>query len=46
MIINNKNTNIYKKIDLLLWFMWGFSCLIIVPYIDFFFIKYSVNGSI
>ncbi len=39
MIISNKNTNIYKKIDLLLWFMWGFSCLIIVPYIDFFSIS-------
>lgn len=39
MIINNKNTNIYKKIDLLLWFMWGFSCLIFVPYIDLFSIS-------
>lgn len=39
MIINNKNTNIYEKIDLLLWFMWGFSCLIIVPYIDLFSIS-------
>lgn len=31
--MHTKKMNIYKKIDLLLWFLWGFSCLFIVPYV-------------